>query len=73
METRNNGFKRSRILRIGFSACPKETSGHCFADHWAETTDALTFLYLSQKPFIFNHESTHFSLYRFSRFIGFFV
>ena len=27
-------FIRSRISRIGFSTCPKETSGHCFADHW---------------------------------------
>ena len=43
-----NSCIRSRISRIlQIFVCPKETSGHCFADHWGGNHGRLALLYLT--------------------------
>ena len=62
METRNIGFKRSRILRIlHYRLSQRRPVVITSPTTGAETTDALTLL-IPHVPFIFNHESTHFLL-----------
>jgi hypothetical protein len=51
MVLKDHGF-----CECGFSAFPKETSGHYFADHWGENHGRLDRINPSLKPFIFNHE-----------------